>query len=648
MMIRVLPEEVLLARLPVYQYRAWSQAWAQAVREAFQPHGPTEEGLSALALLTGTPVEAVQRARMAAHSLDELLRQFAPAWADRAKEKDPCCHISVLPGGVIGVEIPVDEKGLRQWLLRRKEQESALKSFITQDLHLLCQLQVAIEHARSPESVLITGETGTGKGALAEAIHTMSGREGFHPLNCTAIPAGLIESELFGHAKSAFTGATQDKQGLVAVAQNGTLFLDEVGDLAAEVQPKLLRLLREREYRRIGDTRIERTQARFIAATNASLLKYVSEGRFREDLLQRLSAFQIELPPLRDRPGDVLLVAEQVLKSRHHSGAMTEPVRTLMNRYTWPHNVAELADAMRYAADASKGEPIRISHLPDTLVAAAYPPAGTASQIILTAQVLSGGDEPEPQDTFPESLDAVLDEILKSPPPVANNEEVDQLVVGFVQLAFMWSGSSTPLTQAVLEKALIRLRTISLLSELRQQIAAGKFPASITATLDARLQAELEDLKGPPLLGMAVEILMQLLGSDDPADRPKLLEWALKFQKVAPMIAHVAQAFRQTARTDSDSEVTAIAVSPSQDRGFTQEPGTKDWRDPRNKPVVERAVRAANGVQSKAGELLGLSSAAYVAKVIHAHGLKKLCDDLKQASRDGRKKPADSSKEGGD
>lgn len=638
MNLRVLPEEVLLARLPVHQYRAWSRGWSQTQRELFLPQGPSEAGLSALALLTGTPVEAVERARAAAQDLESLLRGLAPEWARRAREGDERCRISTLPGRLVGVEIPVDLGGLRQWLLVYTQREAALARFLTEDLQVLCQLQVAIDHARSPGSVLITGETGTGKGALADALHTMSGRATFYAINCTAIAASLIESELFGHGRGAFTGAAQQKDGLIAAAENGTLFLDEVGDLATEVQPKLLRVLREREYRRVGETEVRRTQARFIAATNASLDAFVAEGRFREDLLQRLSACHIELPPLRKRPGDILLIAGAELRAAGHSGQTTEPVSTLMKRYDWPGNVAELAAAMRYAAVAARGEPLRISHLPDMLVRAAYPPVGTASQILLTAQVLDSHEQEKDHDTFPESLDAVLEEQLKQPPAIANNEEVDELVVSFVQLAFMWPGNPHPLTPAALEKAVVQLRAVSLLSELRQQLAASNFSSDIIATLDARLSAELEDVKGPPLIGMAIQVLMQLLGSDDPADRSGLLEWALKFQKVVPMIVHLAQAMRQHTAAAPATEVTALAVQPAQPEAFTQKPGTGDWLDARNRPVVERAVRAAGGVKRKAAEFLQISSLSYAAKVIRQHGLDELCKELSQQRRATRGK----------
>jgi hypothetical protein len=635
--IRVLPEEVLLARLPIYQYRAWSRAWAQAQDALFQQPSLLEEGCSSIALLTGTPLALIERALASAPHWDSLLMQLAPDWVRRAHEKDDRCRVSTLPGGAVGVEIPVDGNGLREWLLRRKQQAPALNEFVTQDLQLLCQLQIAIEHAASDESVLITGETGTGKGMLAQAIHKMSGRGSFSAINCSAIPANLLEGELFGHKKDAFTGATRDKQGLVAMAGAGTLFLDEVGELAVGLQPKLLRMLREREYRPVGGnkTEAERTQARFIAATNASLLDEVAGGRFREDLLQRLSACHIELPALSERPGDILLIAEHVLKANGHSGVMTEPVRTLLVRYIWPGNVAELSGAMRYASVSAKGKPLRVSHLPDALVEEAYPPQGTASQIFLTAQVLSTGDT-ETQDTFPESLDAVIEESLKAPPPIANNEELDQLVVSFVQLAFMWPGNPVPLTAVNIQRAIGQLRAISLLSELRQLAQQGRFSRAVEATLEARLHAELEDVKGPPLLGMAIHILMQLFDSDDPVSRPELHRWALKFQKAAPMIVHVAQALQKSTQSAEKPAVRAIVPQPVRSMNFVKAQGTRDWMDSRNRAIVVQAVRMARGVKSQAATFLKIRSSSYIAKVIRAHGLTKLCDELIREGRSSK------------
>jgi len=378
-----------------------------------------------------------------------------------------------------------------------------------------------------------------------------------------------------------------------------------------------------------------RDPPRFIAATNASLAEGVTEGRFRQDLLQRLSACHIELPALRDRLEDIFLIAEHVLKAEGHSGAMTDPVRALLGRHEWNGNVAELEGAMRFAAVAARGEPLRISHLPDALVEETYPPPGTASQILLTAQVLDTGAASEGQDMFAESLDAVLTECLKEPPPIASDEEVDELVSSFVQLAFMWPGNQVPLTPGNLQTALHQLRTVSLLSELRQQVASGHFSNAVESNLQARLEAELQDVKGPPLLGMGIQVLMMLLESDDPESHPKLREWALKFRTAAPMIVHLFRAMQKSDAPADAPTVTTLAPRPVAIVSFAKAPGTTNWMDPQNRSQVEMAVRKAGGVKQQAGDLLNIKSPTHIAKVIKAHGLDALCAELTQRRREG-------------
>src|SRR5207244_2129532 len=172
---------------------------------------------------------------------------------------------------------------------------------------VLSQLQTV---APTDSTVLITGETGTGKELIARALHNLSGRRDrtFVKINCAAIPTGLLESELFGHEKGAFTGAIAQKLGRFELADKGTLFLDEVGDIPLELQPKLLRVLQEQEFERLGATRTQRVDVRLIAATNASLTQMVAEKKFRSDLYYRLKVFPIDVPPLRDRPEDIPLL----------------------------------------------------------------------------------------------------------------------------------------------------------------------------------------------------------------------------------------------------------------------------------------------------------------------------------------------------
>jgi DNA-binding NtrC family response regulator len=203
--------------------------------------------------------------------------------------------------------------------------------------------------ASTDSTVLIYGETGTGKELIARAVHTLSPRSSnpFVKLNCAAIPTGLLESELFGHEKGAFTGAIAQRIGRFELANNGTIFLDEIGDIPLELQPKLLRVLQEREFERLGSVRTLQTDARLIAATNANLAAKVDEKRFRTDLYYRLNVFPIVVPPLRERREDIpLLVHHFVQKYAHRMSKRIDTVpstaMTAMLEYHWPGNVREL------------------------------------------------------------------------------------------------------------------------------------------------------------------------------------------------------------------------------------------------------------------------------------------------------------------
>jgi formate hydrogenlyase transcriptional activator len=216
--------------------------------------------------------------------------------------------------------------------------------------------------AGSDATVLILGETGTGKELIARAIHNMSGRSSnsFVKLNCAAIPTGLLESELFGHEKGAFTGAVSQKIGRMEVADGGTLFLDEVGEIPLELQPKLLRALQDQEFERLGSTRTIRVNVRLVAATNRDLARNVSEQRFRADLFYRLNVFPIHIPPLRARREDVpLLVRNFVHKfsARMNRTIETVPKETMqaLVRWAWPGNVRELENLMERSVILSEG-----------------------------------------------------------------------------------------------------------------------------------------------------------------------------------------------------------------------------------------------------------------------------------------------------
>lgn len=218
--------------------------------------------------------------------------------------------------------------------------------------------------AKSALTVLIEGESGTGKELAARAIHRRGPRrlEPFVAINCGALPAELIESELFGHARGAFSGATGDKRGLFEEAGRGTVFLDEIGELPLALQVKLNRVLQEHELRRVGDTRVRPLEARVIAATNRKLVDAVAAGRFREDLYFRLAVFPLRLPPLRRRKADLPLLAEHFLaRARQRAGGAgplgfrPEALRAML-AYRWPGNVRELQNIVERAAAIAEGE----------------------------------------------------------------------------------------------------------------------------------------------------------------------------------------------------------------------------------------------------------------------------------------------------
>ena len=228
--------------------------------------------------------------------------------------------------------------------------------------------------AKTPASILILGESGTGKSVVARAVHQQSllSDKPFVTVSCPSLSRELLESELFGHVKGAFTGALQDHWGKVKAAAGGTLFLDEIGDLPMEIQPKLLRLLQEREYERVGENVTRQAEVRIIAATSHDLKKRVAEGAFREDLYFRLNVITVEMPPLRERPGDLIAFAEHYL--RHFAAlcgrrldGFTAPALAGIRAYSWPGNLRELRNAIERAVIMVKGNKINLEDLPAEL-----------------------------------------------------------------------------------------------------------------------------------------------------------------------------------------------------------------------------------------------------------------------------------------
>ncbi len=224
------------------------------------------------------------------------------------------------------------------------------------DESMLEVLKLIEQVAKTDASVLIIGETGTGKELVARAIHSASARND-KPLiriNCGAIPANLIESELFGHEKGAFTGATASRKGRFSLADKGTIFLDEIGEMPLELQPKLLRIIQEGEFDPIGSSETIKVDVRIIAATHRDLLSFSKEGKFREDLYYRLNVFPIMIPPLRDRGDDIHLIAQEIInqfskKLNRKMRPLAEQDKVLLSRYQWPGNVRELQNIIERA-----------------------------------------------------------------------------------------------------------------------------------------------------------------------------------------------------------------------------------------------------------------------------------------------------------
>src|SRR2546422_9078249 len=267
--------------------------------------------------------------------------------------------------------LKAENKQLKQEI-RRRERSGLVKplgkSRLFQDV-----LRLAEQVAPTESTVLIRGESGTGKEVIARYIHERSARtEGpVLSLNCGALPESLLESELFGHVKGSFTGAVRDKQGLFAAARGGTFFLDEIGEMSAATQVKLLRVLQEREAIPVGGTETIPVDVRVIAATNRDLEEDIKRGRFRTDLYYRLNVIAIHLPPLRDRRDDIPIFVDAFLKriaqEREHGDELKrlspEAVDAIM-AYDWPGNVRELENALERAVVLSKGEAVSLSALP--------------------------------------------------------------------------------------------------------------------------------------------------------------------------------------------------------------------------------------------------------------------------------------------
>jgi formate hydrogenlyase transcriptional activator len=275
-------------------------------------------------------------------------------------------------------------------LLRANELDASERRFeqiVGHSPALEAVLQKVERVAPTPATVLIEGETGTGKELIARAIHNLSPRFGrpFIKLNCAAIPLDLLESELFGHEKGAFTGAIAQKIGRFEMANTGTLFLDEVGDIPQALQPKLLRVLQEQEFERLGGGHTHRVDVRLVAATNRNLAEMVARNEFRTDLYYRLNVFPVAMPPLRDRPEDIpALVTHFIEVCSHRIGKQIDdvPAATMaaFMSYPWPGNIRELQNMVERAVILANG-----GVLPNPLVESASQPPSSVDPVSTSA-----------------------------------------------------------------------------------------------------------------------------------------------------------------------------------------------------------------------------------------------------------------------
>jgi DNA-binding NtrC family response regulator len=268
-----------------------------------------------------------------------------------------------------GRELEMENQILRQELSQRP---AAFKNIIGGSESIQKVFSVMEKVTPSKSNVLITGESGTGKGLVAQAIHESGPRKDkpFISINCGAIPENLLESELFGHKKGAFTSANEDKKGLITMANGGTLFLDEIGELPTALQVKLLHVIQTRELTPVGDTRVITVDVRIIAATNADLMQRVKEGRFREDLFYRLNVIEIGMPALRERRDDIQVIIKHYLDIFSKEAGKSirdidyEAMQALL-AYDWPGNIRELRNTIERATVLTDGDVVTIHDLPD-------------------------------------------------------------------------------------------------------------------------------------------------------------------------------------------------------------------------------------------------------------------------------------------
>jgi len=327
--------------------------------KALQPHAP-------VLLITGhASIESAVDAMR--HGADDYLEKPVKLAELRAKLARAVAHARLLRDNQ---ELQRENRELR----RQFEKSFGMEGLIGHSAPMQRVFEIVGQVAPTSATVLVLGESGTGKELVARAIHTCSPRrdQNFVAVNCAALSEGLIESELFGHKKGAFTGAIRDEPGRIVYADKGTLFLDEVGDMPLATQAKLLRVLETREVSPVGGNEVRKVDVRIVAATNRDLREMVKEGTFREDLLFRLQVVTLDLPPLRERIGDIPLLLDAFiaeLAERHERAVrgITPEARALLVRYGWPGNVRELRNAVENMVLLARHEQLTVDDVPDSV-----------------------------------------------------------------------------------------------------------------------------------------------------------------------------------------------------------------------------------------------------------------------------------------
>jgi NtrC-family two-component system response regulator AlgB len=300
------------------------------------------------------------------------------------------------PDQIRGILAKIDKTRVLQTKVRTLESEIANESppvdLESAELTTQNAIQIAFKAAETPANILILGPSGTGKSVLAREVHKRSAQRdaAFVTVSCPSLSRELLESDLFGHVKGSFTGAVADTMGKVSAADGGTLFLDEIGEMPLEIQPKLLRLLQEREYERVGEAKIRRANVRVIAATNRSLADDVKVGKFREDLFYRLNVISVALPGLKDRPADLVRFAENYLKffsdrlGKKITG-FSPDVSAAFAGYKWPGNLRELRNVIERAVILAGSDVIELRDLPDEFGAQQEPGIAVGSRVTIDA-----------------------------------------------------------------------------------------------------------------------------------------------------------------------------------------------------------------------------------------------------------------------